>query len=218
MMDAAPQAPTTGRDLLGISPVIPVVVIEDEAHAVPLAGALLRGGITVIEVTLRTPAGLPAIRRIAEEAPRMLVGAGTVTTPEQACAAARAGARFLVTPGAPPRLLAAALDTGLPVLPGASTLTETMALLEQGLDAAKFFPAEACGGAAYLRAVAGPLPEVAFCPTGGITPENATDYLQLANVGCVGGSWLTPAAAVREGDWRRIEQLAAQAAALATRP
>jgi 2-dehydro-3-deoxyphosphogluconate aldolase/(4S)-4-hydroxy-2-oxoglutarate aldolase len=213
-MQEAPQSPTTSRDLLSVSPVIPVVVIEDEAHAAPLASALLRGGIAVIEVTLRTAAGLPASRRIAEEVPQVLVGAGTVTTPEQAAAAERAGARFLVTPGSPSRLLDAALDTGLPVLPGASTLTETMSLLERGLDTAKFFPAESAGGSSYLRAVAGPLPEVMFCPTGGITPTNAPDYLALPNVGCVGGSWITPADALAGGDWQRVERLAAQAAAL----
>ena len=213
-MQEAPPRPTTARDLLSVSPVVPVVVVEDEAQAAPLASALLRGGIAVVEVTLRTAAGLPAIRRIAEEVPQVLVGAGTVTTPQQAAEAAEAGARFLVTPGSPSRLLDAALDTGLPVLPGASTLTETMSLLERGLDTAKFFPAESAGGASYLRAVAGPLPEVMFCPTGGITPANAPDYLALANVGCVGGSWIAPADALRSGDWQRIERLAAQAAAL----
>jgi 2-dehydro-3-deoxyphosphogluconate aldolase/(4S)-4-hydroxy-2-oxoglutarate aldolase len=205
------RAPRTGRDLLGISPVVPVVVIDDATDAVPLAEALLRGGIAVMEITLRTPAGLEAIERVAAEVPGTVVGAGTVTTPEEADDARRAGARFLVTPGATDRLLAAALDTGLPLLPGASTLTEILRLREHGQDAIKFFPAEAAGGTAYLSAVAGPVPDVRFCPTGGITPGNAADYLALPNVGCVGGSWLTPRAEVRSGNWAAIERLAADA-------
>lgn len=205
------QALRTGRDLLGISPVVPVVVIDDATDAVPLAEALLRGGIAVMEITLRTPAGLEAIERVAAEVPGTVVGAGTVTTPEEADDARRAGARFLVTPGATDRLLAAALDTGLPLLPGASTLTEILRLREHGQQAVKFFPAEAAGGTAYLSAVAGPVPDVLFCPTGGITPGNAADYLALTNVGCVGGSWLTPRAEVRSGNWAAIERLAAAA-------
>jgi 2-dehydro-3-deoxyphosphogluconate aldolase/(4S)-4-hydroxy-2-oxoglutarate aldolase len=193
-----------------------VVVIDDVDDAVPLARALARGGITVVELTLRTAAGLGAIERVAAEVPETTVGAGTVTTPEEAAAAQRAGAQFIVTPGAPERLLGAVLDTGLPLLAGASTLTEILRLREHGQQAAKFFPAEASGGAGYLRAVAGPVPDVRFCPTGGITPRNAADYLALPNVGCVGGSWLTPAAAVRSGDWAAIERLAADAVALAS--
>lgn len=206
--------PRTGEDLLRISPVIPVVLLDDVEQAVPLARALSRGGIGVIEVTLRTDAGLPAIRRIVEEVPDIVTGAGTVTTPEQAAAAAGAGAQFLVTPGAPERLLRAALGTGLPLLAGAGTLTEIMRLVEHGQTAVKFFPAEAAGGVAYLKAVAGPLPDVRFCPTGGVTAANARDYLRLPNVGCVGGSWLTPSEAVGAGDWGRIESLAADAAGL----
>jgi 2-dehydro-3-deoxyphosphogluconate aldolase/(4S)-4-hydroxy-2-oxoglutarate aldolase len=205
----------TGRDLLSISPVIPVVVIDDAADAVPLARALARGGVRIMEITLRTPAGLGAIERVAAEVPETTVGAGTVTTPEEADAARRAGARFIVTPGATDRLLGAVLDTGLPLLAGASTLTEILRLREHGQQAVKFFPAEASGGAAYLRAVAGPVPDVRFCPTGGISRANAAEYLALPNVGCVGGSWLTPGAAVRSGDWPAIELLAAEAATLA---
>ncbi len=205
----------TGRDLLSISPVIPVVVIDDAADAVPLARALARGGVRIMEITLRTEAGLESIERVAAEVPETTVGAGTVTTPEEASAAQRAGARFIVTPGATDRLLVAVLDTGLPLLAGASTLTEILRLREHGQTAAKFFPAEASGGAAYLRAVAGPVPDVMFCPTGGITRANAAEYLALPNVGCVGGSWLTPGAAVRSGDWAEIERLAAEAATLA---
>jgi 2-dehydro-3-deoxyphosphogluconate aldolase/(4S)-4-hydroxy-2-oxoglutarate aldolase len=205
----------TGRDLLNLSPVIPVVVIDDVADAVPLARALARGGIAVMEITLRTEAGLGAIERVAAEVPETTVGAGTVTTPEEAAAAQEAGAQFIVTPGATDRLLAAVLDTGLPLLAGASTLTEILRLREHGQQAVKFFPAEAAGGAAYLSAVAGPVPDVRFCPTGGITPGNAASYLALPNVGCVGGSWLTPRADVRAGDWAAIERLAAGAATLA---
>jgi 2-dehydro-3-deoxyphosphogluconate aldolase / (4S)-4-hydroxy-2-oxoglutarate aldolase len=205
----------TGRDLLSLSPVIPVVVIDDAADAVPLARALARGGIPVMEITLRTEAGLGAIERVAAEVPETTVGAGTVTTPEEAAAAQRAGAQFVVTPGATDRLLGAVLDTGLPLLAGASTLTEILRLREHGQQAVKFFPAEAAGGTAYLSAVAGPVPDVRFCPTGGITPANAADYLALPNVGCVGGSWLTPRAEMRAGDWTAIERLAAQAATLA---
>jgi 2-dehydro-3-deoxyphosphogluconate aldolase/(4S)-4-hydroxy-2-oxoglutarate aldolase len=204
----------TGLDLLNISPVVPVVVIDDAAEAVPLARALARGGVRVMEITLRTEAGLGAIERVAAEVPETTVGAGTVTTPEEAEAAQRAGARFIVTPGATDRLLAAVLDTGLPLLAGAGTLTEILRLREQGQQAAKFFPAEAAGGAAYLKAVAGPVPDMRFCPTGGITPGNAADYLALPNVGCVGGSWLTPRAEVRAGNWAEIERLAAEAVAL----
>jgi len=204
----------TGRDLLTISPVIPVVVIDDVADAVPLARALARGGVRIMEITLRTEAGLGAIERVAAEVPETTVGAGTVTTPQEAAAAQQAGARFVVTPGSTDRLLAAVLDTGLPLLAGASTLTEILRLREQGLQVAKFFPAEAAGGVDYLKAVAGPVPDVTFCPTGGITPGNAADYLALPNVGCVGGSWLTPRTEVRAGNWAEIERLAAEAVTL----
>jgi 2-dehydro-3-deoxyphosphogluconate aldolase/(4S)-4-hydroxy-2-oxoglutarate aldolase len=204
----------SGLDLLTISPVIPVVVVEREEEAVPLARALHRGGIGIIELTLRTPAGLAAIERVAAEVPEVVVGAGTVTTPEQASAAQRAGAQFIVTPGAPPRLLSAVLDTGLPLLAGAATLTEILQLREHGEQAVKFFPAEASGGTPYLRAVAGPVPDMRFCPTGGISETNAPEYLALMNVGCVGGSWLTPKMAVESGDWDTVERLAAAAASL----
>ncbi|WP_256842999.1 bifunctional 4-hydroxy-2-oxoglutarate aldolase/2-dehydro-3-deoxy-phosphogluconate aldolase [Ornithinimicrobium cryptoxanthini] len=201
-------------DLLALSPVIPVVVIEDVEHAVPLARALARGGVGVIEVTLRTEAGLEALRRIAAEVPDVVVGAGTVTAPEQTTLCEQAGARFLVTPGASPRVLDAALDTGLPLLPGAATLTEMMTLLEHGLPEMKFFPALPAGGTAYLSAVLGPLPQVRFCPTGGITADNARQFLALPNVACVGGSWLTPKEALLAQDWDRVTQLAAEASTL----
>lgn len=201
-------------EIVRISPVIPVVVVTQAEQAVPLARALARGGIGIIEVTLRTEAGLEAIERIAAEVPEIVVGAGTVSRPELALASQRSGAQFLVTPGSPPHLIDASTDTGLPVLAGAVTLTEMMGLLERGLAAQKFFPASASGGTAYLKAVHGPLPEVEFCPTGGITAENASDYLALPNVVCVGGSWLTPAVSVESGDWAAIEQLASEAAVL----
>ncbi|TFV81176.1 bifunctional 4-hydroxy-2-oxoglutarate aldolase/2-dehydro-3-deoxy-phosphogluconate aldolase [Blastococcus sp. CT_GayMR20] len=203
-----------GADLLRISPVIPVVVLHDVEQAVPVAQALVRGGVRVIEITLRTPVAVEAIHRVAREVPEMHVGAGTVITPEQAVAAKEAGSRFLVTPGCTARLLDAVLDTGLPVLAGASTLTEMLRLAEYGLRALKFFPAEASGGRAYLAAVQGPLPGLIFCPTGGVTLANAPGYLALPNVACVGGSWLTPPDVVDACDWTRVEHLARQAASL----
>ena len=201
-------------DILDLSPVIPVVVVDSVEQAVPLARALLRGGIPVIELTLRSAAGLGAIEAVASEVEGMVVGAGTVVTPEQVRQVQDAGAQFLVTPGSPPRLLQAALDSGLPLLAGAGTLTEMLTLAEAGLEAMKFFPAEASGGRPYLSSISGPCPGLRFCPTGGITPESAASWLALPNVGCVGGSWLTPKDAVARGDWARIEELAAQAVAL----
>ncbi|HEY8479477.1 MAG TPA: bifunctional 4-hydroxy-2-oxoglutarate aldolase/2-dehydro-3-deoxy-phosphogluconate aldolase [Spirillospora sp.] len=205
------------EDLFDLAPVIPVVVLDDAVAAVPLARALVEGGLPAIEVTLRTPAALEAIERIAAEVPDAVVGAGTVVRPEDAERSAAAGAKFLVSPGSTPRLRSAMGATGLPFLPGVATASEAMALLETGITAMKFFPAEASGGAACLKALAGPLPQIRFCPTGGIGPKNAADYLALANVGCVGGSWLTPADAVAAGDWDRIRALAAEAAALRAR-
>ncbi|MEE2041694.1 bifunctional 4-hydroxy-2-oxoglutarate aldolase/2-dehydro-3-deoxy-phosphogluconate aldolase [Nocardiopsis sp. CT-R113] len=207
-------SPRTGADILDLAPVMPVVVVSDAETAVPLARALVAGGLAGIEVTLRTPAGLEAIERIAAEVPEAVVGAGTVVTPDQARAAADAGARFLVSPGCTAGLASAMADTGLPFLPGVATVSEAMELLERGLSAMKFFPAEASGGAAFLKSLTGPLPQVRFCPTGGITVASAPDYLALPNVGCVGGSWLTPADLVAAGDWERVTQLAKEAAAL----
>lgn len=199
---------------LDLVPVLPVVVIDDLATAVPIARALVDGGLPAIELTLRTPLALEAIRLIAAEVPEIALGAGTIATPGQASAAVAAGAGFLVSPGCTPSLLAAMQDTGVPFLPGTATVSEVMAVLDAGVSEMKFFPAEAAGGAAYLRAVGGPLPQARFCPTGGITPVSAPGYLALPNVGCVGGSWLTPADAVAAGDWERISKLAAEAAAL----
>lgn len=200
--------------LLELAPVIPVVVLDDAEAAVPLARALVEGGLPVIEVTLRTPAATEAVRRIAAEVPDAVVGTGTVRTPEDVRASVDAGARFLVSPGATPPLLDAMEDSGLDLLPGTSSISEMLAVAERGHTAMKFFPAEAAGGRPFLKSVAGPLPDLRFCPTGGITVDTAPDYLALPNVACVGGSWLTPADAVASGDFERIRGLAAEAAAL----
>ncbi|MGI8311221.1 bifunctional 4-hydroxy-2-oxoglutarate aldolase/2-dehydro-3-deoxy-phosphogluconate aldolase [Saccharopolyspora hattusasensis] len=204
----------TAAEVLDLAPVMPVVALDDVAHAVPLAEALLRGGIRTIEVTLRTPAGLPAIERIAAEVPEMVAGAGTITEPGQAKRAADAGARYLVTPGTTDRLLDDIDASGVPYLAGAGTVSEAMRLAERGATAMKFFPAEPSGGVPFLKAIAGPLPDLKFCPTGGISPQTAPNYLALPNVGCVGGSWLAPKDLLAAGDWPRIEQLAREAAAL----
>lgn len=200
--------------ILDLSPVIPVVVLDDVDAAVPVARALVGGGIRVIELTLRTPVALEAIERISVEVPEIVIGAGTIVDPDHAKGAAAAGAQFLVSPGSTPALLDAMADTGLPVLPGCATISEAMALRARGITEVKFFPAQASGGAPFLASVHGPLPDIRFCPTGGITPTNAPDYLALPNVGCVGGSWLTPADAVRDGDWQRITALASAAHSL----
>ncbi len=194
--------------LINIVPVIPVVVVNDAADAVPIADALVRGGLPIIELTLRTPAALDAIERIASEVPDIMVGAGTIVDTNQPKQAAAAGAQFLVSPGSTAGLRAAMRDTGLPHLPGVATVSEVLTLLEDGYTEMKFFPAEAAGGAAYLRAIHSPVPAARFCPTGGITPTNVADYLKSPNVGCVGGSWLTPADAVERRDWTTIANLA----------
>jgi len=197
--------------------VVPVVVLEDAADAVPLARALVAGGLTAIEVTLRTPAALDAVRAIAHDVPEAVVGAGTVLTPELVAAAAAAGAGFLVSPGWTDRLLDALRGSGLPFLPGVSTASEALGLLERGVTDMKFFPAEAAGGTAYLRSLASPLPDARFCPTGGIDADRAPDYLALPNVGCVGGTWMVPAVAVRDRAWDEITALSRRAAAIAAR-
>jgi 2-dehydro-3-deoxyphosphogluconate aldolase/(4S)-4-hydroxy-2-oxoglutarate aldolase len=200
--------------ILGRAPVIPVVVIDDDATAVPMARALVAGGLPVIEVTLRTPAGLSSIRRIAQEVPDAVVGAGTVLSAADVKASVDAGSRFLVSPGSTPDLLSAILDSGVAPLPAAATASEVIALIERGLTHAKFFPAVPAGGIPYLNALAGPLPNIRFCPTGGISPATAPEFLALPNVVCVGGSWLTPRDAMAAGDWDQIERLAREAAAL----
>lgn len=201
-------------DLLDLSPVIPVVVVDAVDQAVPVARALAEGGVPVVELTLRTPVALDAIRAIAADVPEVLIGAGTVTTPLLAKEAAAAGAQFLVSPGATPTLLGAMRDTGLPFLPGTATVSEALAVLETGHTAMKFFPAEASGGAKFLGSLPSVLPDARFCPTGGISLATAPSYLGLRNVGCVGGSWLTPADALASGDWDRVTALAAATVAL----
>ncbi|WP_329394254.1 bifunctional 4-hydroxy-2-oxoglutarate aldolase/2-dehydro-3-deoxy-phosphogluconate aldolase [Streptomyces lydicus] len=212
---AASPAPASAElSVLGLAPVIPVVVLDDAADAVPLARALVAGGLPAIEVTLRTPAALHAIRAIAEEVPEAVVGAGTVLTPEHVDAAGAAGARFLVSPGWSPRLLRAMRVCGLPFLPGVSTASEVVALLDEGVTELKFFPAEAAGGTAYLKSLAAPLPQARFCPTGGIGLASAPSYLALPNVACVGGTWMLPADALATKDWDRVRRLAKEAAEL----
>ncbi|GHC59683.1 bifunctional 4-hydroxy-2-oxoglutarate aldolase/2-dehydro-3-deoxy-phosphogluconate aldolase [Streptomyces violaceochromogenes] len=208
---ASPPLPASVLDL---APVVPVVVIEDVGDAVPLARALVAGGLPAIEVTLRTPAALEAIREIAREVPGAVVGAGTVIHPGQVAEAVAAGSRFLVSPGWTDVLLEAMRASGVPFLPGVSTASEVVALLERGVREMKFFPAQAAGGTAYLRSLSGPLPQARFCPTGGIGPDSAPDYLTLPNVGCVGGSWMLPQDAVAARDWGRVETLARAASAL----
>jgi 2-dehydro-3-deoxyphosphogluconate aldolase/(4S)-4-hydroxy-2-oxoglutarate aldolase len=197
-----------------VVPVMPVVVVDSAVDAVSVAKALVAGGLPAIELTLRTTAALDAIRAIVDEVPGILVGAGTIVKPGQAKLARDAGAQFLVSPGVTGAVLHALQDTGLPFLPGTATVSEAMAALEAGITELKFFPAEASGGVAFLKAIASPVPAARFCPTGGITAASAPSYLALPNVGCVGGSWLTPADVVASGDWERITTLAAEAAAL----
>jgi 2-dehydro-3-deoxyphosphogluconate aldolase/(4S)-4-hydroxy-2-oxoglutarate aldolase len=204
--------------VLDAAPVIPVVVIEEAALAVPLAEALLAGGIGIIEITLRSPQALDAIASVAAQLPQMLVGAGTVCSADQAKAAAAAGAHFLVSPGSTDRLLDAMQEQGLPFLAGCATPSDMLRLLERGITEAKLFPATVVGGAALLRAVHGPLPHLRFCPTGGITAQTAPDYLALPNVGCVGGTWLTPPAALAAHDWELVRTLAEQARRLGREP
>ncbi|MGN6283160.1 bifunctional 4-hydroxy-2-oxoglutarate aldolase/2-dehydro-3-deoxy-phosphogluconate aldolase [Frateuria sp.] len=199
-----------------LAPVIPVVVIEDARAAVPMARALVAGGVPAIEVTLRTAAALEAVRAIAAEVEGAMVGVGTVLGEADLRAAYEAGARFAVSPGATSRLLDAAADIPLPLLPGAATASEAMALLERGYRHLKFFPAVPAGGAKLLAAWAGPLPQLRFCPTGGISAATAGEFLALPNVLCVGGSWLTPADKLAAGDWAGIEALASAAAGLRT--
>lgn len=201
------------RAICEMAPIVPVLVIDDAAHARPLAEALVAGGLPALEVTLRTPAALEAIRIMAQ-VPGGVVGAGTLVTPEDVRAAKAAGARFGVSPGATDSLLAACEAEGLPLLPGAATASEAMRLLERGYDMLKFFPAEASGGAPALKAIGVPLPQIGFCPTGGVSPQNAESYLSLPNVVCAGGSWVAPKNLVAAGDWAGIEALARAAAAL----
>ncbi|WP_371224590.1 bifunctional 4-hydroxy-2-oxoglutarate aldolase/2-dehydro-3-deoxy-phosphogluconate aldolase [Roseovarius sp. 2305UL8-3] len=207
------DASRLAREFCALAPIIPVLVVEDAKTARPLAEALVAGGLPALEVTLRTPAALDAIAAMSD-VPGGFVGAGTLITPEDVRAAKDAGATFGVSPGATDELLAACEAEDLPLLPGAATATEAMRLLARGYDMLKFFPAEASGGAPALKAIGAPLPQISFCPTGGVNPDNAATYLSLPNVLCAGGSWVAPKELVAAGDWAGIEALARDAARL----
>jgi len=200
-------------EICQLAPVVPVLVVEDAASAAALASALVAGGLPALEVTLRTPAALDVIREMAA-VEGGVVGAGTLLTPADVLAAKKAGALFGVTPGTTDRLIDAALDAELPLLPGAATATEALRLLERGFTVQKFFPAEASGGVPALKAIGGPMPQVRFCPTGGVSLKNAREYLGLSNTLCVGGSWVAPKDAVVQQDWERITDLAREASKL----
>ncbi len=207
----------TALQVLQDAPVIPVIVLHDVAHAVPMARALVAGGIRMLEVTLRTPQALACMEAIAKEVPDAVVGAGTVRSAADAKAAANAGAKFAVSPGYTAAVGQACRDQGLSLLPGVATGSEIMMAQEDGYTELKFFPAMQAGGPAMLKAWGGPFFDVRFCPTGGVTPQNAKEFLSLSNVACVGGSWLVPADALAQGDWARIEQLAREACQLKLR-
>ncbi len=211
-MTPAEQSALVAR-ICRLAPVVPFLVIDDLAQAKRLVEALVAGGLPVLEVTSRTPVALDAIRMMAE-VPGGHVGAGALLTPQDVKAAKAAGATFVVSPGATERLLEACAEHGLPLLPGAATASEIMALLEKGYTVQKFFPAEQSGGAAFLKSIGAAIPQVSFCPTGGISLKNASDYLALANILCVGGSWVAPKEAMARGDWAAVTRLAAEAAAL----
>ena len=198
----------TALQVMQDAPVIPVIVLNDVVHAVPMARALVAGGIRMLEITLRTPQALACMEAITKEVPDAVVGAGTVRSAADAAAAAKAGARFAVSPGYTKTVGQACKDLGLPLLPGVATGSEIMMAQEDGYTELKFFPAMQAGGPAMLKAWSGPFFDVKFCPTGGVTSQNAADFLSLPNVACVGGSWLVPADALAQGDWARIEALA----------
>lgn len=203
------------KDIMSTSPVVPVMVIDNLEDAVPLAKALVDGGLRVLEITLRTAPALDAIKAIKEAVSGAIVGAGTIINTETLQASIDAGAEFIVTPGSTPAIIDAAQAAGIPILPGVNTPSEAMALLEKGITEMKFFPAEAAGGIPMLKSIAGPLPQIQFCPTGGVSPKNAAAYLALNNVACVGGSWMAPADLVKAGDWDEITRRALEASALA---
>lgn len=206
-----------GVDILALGPVVPVIVIDDLEQALPLARALLAADVKVLEVTLRTPVALDAIRLLAQELPDAVVGAGTVANAEQLQQVIDAGAQFAISPGITADLLRAGQQAPIPLIPGVGSVSELMQALEAGYSALKFFPAEAAGGIPMLKAMAGPFPQVKFCPTGGIGAHNYHDYLALANVSCVGGSWIVPTAAVNANDWGAVTEVARQAVANAKR-
>ncbi|WP_028033192.1 2-dehydro-3-deoxy-phosphogluconate aldolase [Chelativorans sp. J32] len=201
-------------EILTAQPVIPVLKIDRLSDAVPLARALAKGGLPAIEITLRTPDAIDAIRLVVDEVPEAIVGAGTILTKKDFTKAEEAGASFIVSPGTTEDLLDAAEDSHVPFLPGAVTPSEIMALREEGYRVLKFFPAEQAGGAAFLKSLASPLADMRFCPTGGISPQNAGDYLSLPNIVCVGGSWIAPDAELKAGNWAAIEELSRQATGL----
>ena len=209
-------ASAAAYDICKMAPIVPVLVVRDVLHARPLAEALVAGGLPALEVTLRTDAALEVIAEMAK-VEGGVVGAGTLLTPDDVKAAVDAGAKFGVSPGATDALLRAAEDADLPLLPGAATASEAMRLLERGYDMLKFFPAEASGGAPALKSLASPLPQIRFCPTGGVSPANAESYLSLPNVVCAGGSWVAPDEMVRKGDWAGIAELARAASKLGAR-
>ncbi len=211
------KPPFTALQVMQDAPVIPVIVLNDVAHAVPMARALVAGGIRMLEVTLRTPQALSCMEAIAKEVPDAVVGAGTVRSAADAKAAANAGAKFAISPGYTSAVGQACRDQGLSLLPGVATGSEIMMAQEDGYTELKFFPAMQAGGPAMLKAWGGPFFDVRFCPTGGVTPQNASEFLSLSNVACVGGSWLVPADALAKGDWSRIEQLAREACQLKLR-
>ena len=213
-MAVNPTSMLTALQVMQDAPVIPVIVLKDVAHAVPMARALLAGGIRMLEITLRTPQALACMEAIANEVEGAVVGAGTVRSPQDAAAAVKAGARFAVSPGYTPAVGQACKDLGLPLLPGVATGSEIMMAQEGGYTELKFFPAMQAGGPGMLKAWSGPFFDVKFCPTGGVTQQNANDLLSLPNVACVGGSWLVPADALAQGDWARIEALAREATQL----
>jgi 2-dehydro-3-deoxyphosphogluconate aldolase / (4S)-4-hydroxy-2-oxoglutarate aldolase len=203
--------------ILRRGPVIPVLTVKDVEDAVCQARALIAGGLTVLEITLRTPAAMAAVAALATTFPQAFIGAGTIIEAEQIQAASDAGARFLVSPGMAQRLVEAAVRSPVPFLPGAATASEALALRERGFHALKFFPAEPAGGARYLASLAGPLPDLIFCPTGGVDAQSAGNYLALPNVACVGGSWMVAPELLAAGDFRKVEQLARQASTLGRR-
>jgi 2-dehydro-3-deoxyphosphogluconate aldolase / (4S)-4-hydroxy-2-oxoglutarate aldolase len=203
--------------IAALAPVIPVLTIDKVSEAPPLARALVKGGLTALEITLRTDSALAAIKAIAEDVPDAVVGAGTVLDEDQLTQAHEAGARFIVSPGCTPALAEAATRAAVPFIPGVQTVSEALALTERGFRLLKFFPADSAGGLGWLKAVAAPLAGVRFCPTGGVSADSAPAYLALANVACVGGSWVAPRDAVASKDWQRIERLAAAASALKRR-
>jgi 2-dehydro-3-deoxyphosphogluconate aldolase/(4S)-4-hydroxy-2-oxoglutarate aldolase len=206
----------TIKDIMAISPIVPVMVIHNVEHAVPLAHALVKGGLKVLEITLRTPAALESIKRIRAEVPDAVVGAGTIINIETLNKAIDAGAEFIVSPGTTDAMIDAALATGVPLLPGIANPSDAMRLLEKGITEMKFFPAEAAGGVPMLKSIGAPIPQISFCPTGGVNQQNVKSYYKLPNVACVGGSWMCAANLVDAEDWDEITRLSIEAVALAT--